>query len=62
MVSATLTKISGTSRMIKNQKFKKLLKDKIKNSKGEKIHPKILDIMSKIKLKNEVHIIDLTTE
>jgi len=48
--------------MIKNQKFKKLLKDKIKNSKGEKIHPKILDIMNKIKLKNEVHIIDLTTE
>lgn len=62
MVSATLTKISGTSRMLKNKKFKALLKMKIKSKKGEKIHPKILDIMNKINMKNQVEIIDLSSE
>lgn len=48
--------------MLKNKKFKKFLKDKIKSSKGEKIHPKILDIMKKVEMKNKVEVIDLTTE
>ena len=33
LVSATLTKISGTSRMMQNKKFKKFLKQKLKKSK-----------------------------
>lgn len=48
--------------MLKNKKFKKILKKKIKNNKGEKIHPKILDIMNKISMKNKVEIIDLTVD
>lgn len=48
--------------MLKNKKFKKFLKKKIKNNKEEKIHPKIVDVMKKIEMKNEVEIIDLTKD
>ncbi len=64
LVSATLTKISGTSRMIGNKKFKKYLKNKLKkkNTDIEQLHPKILDIVNKVKMSNNLKIIDLTKD
>ena len=71
IVSATLTKLSGTSRMMNNKKFRSMIKRiKKKNAKSESelssnqpsFSPKVLDILSKLKTKNELKVIDLTTD
>ncbi len=64
LISATLTKISGTSRMIGNKKFKKFLKGKLKrkNQNAHELHPKIMDVMSKVSMKNDLEIIDMTKD
>ncbi len=64
LVSATLTKVSGTSRMIQNKKFKKYLKKNMKKNSttNEQIHPKIMDIIKKIKFSNKLKIIDHSKE
>jgi ATP-dependent RNA helicase DDX24/MAK5 len=66
IVSATLTKISGTSRMMTNKKFRSMMK-KIKKKNKDKdmeqngqVHPKIIDIMNKLDTKNKLKIVDLT--
>lgn len=73
LISATLTKLSGTSRMVKNKKFKKMLKKRLKIKKKQqktqnknKIHeemdPKLLEIVQKVKMNNKLKIVDLTKE
>ena len=75
LISATLTKLSGTSRMVKNKKFKKMLKKKLKKKKkkkkqqklgknkiSEEMDPKLLEIVQKVKMNNKLKIVDLTKE
>ena len=63
LVSATLTKLSGTSRMMTNKgfsaKIKKLRRHKKLNNDSD-INPKMLDIMQKIVLNHPLKIVDLS--
>lgn len=66
IISATLTKISGTSRMMTNKKFKAMIKKMKKKNKDSQetnqLHPKIMDIMNKLDTKNKLKIVDLTQD
>lgn len=53
-------KMSGTSRMYQNKKFKQLLKRQKEKEKTKRIdNPKLLDLYSKIDFQNEVKIVTL---
>lgn len=63
LVSATLTRISSTSRMMTNKRFSDKIKKLQKKNKGdEKINPKLIDAMSKIVLNHPMKVLDLTTD
>ena len=63
LVSATLTRISNTSRMMTNKRFSdKIKKLKAKNKTDEKINPKLIDAMSKLVLNHPMKVLDLTTD
>jgi ATP-dependent RNA helicase DDX24/MAK5 len=66
VVSATLTKVSLTSRMLTNKKFQRQLKEWKKGQKegaaSDQTHPKVLDILSKLQIANTVKIIDLVKD
>ena len=64
VISATLTQISHTSRMMTNKKFKKFLakKKKEKTEGDQSLGPKILDIMRKVRTNHKLQIVDLTKD
>lgn len=63
LVSATLTRISSTSRMMTNKKFSERIKKmKAKNKTDDKINPKLVDAMSKLILNHPMKVLDLTTD
>lgn len=63
LVSATLTHISNTSRMMTNKRFsEKIKKLKAKNKTDEKINPKLIDAMSKLILNHPMKILDQTSD
>ena len=65
VVSATLTRISATSRMLSNKKFMndmKVWKKKQKEGDQGDVHPKVIDILSKLKSDKEFKIIDLVKD
>lgn len=66
VISATLTKISSTSRMLSNKKFQKTIKEwKKKQKEGgatDDVHPKVLDIMAKLKTNKDFKVIDLVKD
>lgn len=65
VISATLTKISSTSRMLTNRKFinqLKVWKKKQKEGQTTEVHPKVIDIMSKLQTNKDFKVIDLVKE
>ena len=59
LISATLDKMSATSRMYKNKQFKNKLKQIKQKTQEKALHPKLVDLMSKIKMNFKVEIIQL---